>query len=99
MTEKRDSKEDSIITAGGTMTLPDGYFVHKVNMDAQEPYCVLKDKDYMSKEKFIKVLIPKSFAYYVTTHFCGSKKMHEDIRANAIEECQNRIKKVLGLDG
>jgi len=90
------SNKDQFV--GGTIVLPDGYFVYEVNFDAEEPYCVLYNKDTTLDEKPIKIAIPKSLAYYVTTHFCGSKYMKEAIRRDAIHECKNKIKDALQWD-
>ena len=53
---------------GGVLDIPDGWFIHSVNLDAEEPYCeITKDDIGLSEEK--KLLIPKSLAYYLEHTF------------------------------
>lgn len=88
----RSNKDQAV---GGTMVIPDGYFVYEVNFDAEEPYCILHNMDLILDKEPIKVVIPKSLAYYVTTHFCGSESMEKALKNDAIHECKNKIKDAL----
>ena len=80
-----------------TMTIPSGHFVHKVDLDCDDPYCqVCRESDMEDMKE--KIFIPKSLAYYLRTHFCGSESMHELIRTDAVRSCQNAIKEALGIE-
>lgn len=80
--------------AGGTLTIPIGWFVHRVDLDTKEPYLQITSED-MSQEKTL--LIPKPLAYYLGTHFCGSKVMHDLIKENARRDIKHAIVTALGL--
>lgn len=81
---------------GGVLEIPDGWFVHKVDLDVEKPYLqITKDDISMTDEKTL--FIPKSLAYYLSTHFCGSKVMHETIEEGTRRDIKNAIMSVLGL--
>ena len=89
------SAEDQKV--GGVLNIPDGYFVTTVDMDAREPYCkIVNNKSPEEDEK--RISIPKSLAYYLTTHFCGSESMRKLIQMHALNECAQNIRKALMLD-
>ena len=90
----RNSIKQGWQTIGGKLEIPDGWFVHYVNLDFGEPYAnIINEKT--NKEETIN--IPKSLAYYLSTHFCGSKKMRDVIAEAAKNEIRNTIKGVLKL--
>ena len=62
-----------------------------MNLDADEPYCIIKNS---SKE--IKLSIPKSLAYYLTTHHHGTMRFKELIRKEmGIKPIQEIDKKLI----
>ena len=63
------AREDQ--TKGGTLEIPEGYFVSSVNLDVEEPYCIIVKEDCQESER--KISIPKALAYYLTTHHNGSQ--------------------------
>lgn len=82
---------------GGSFELPDGWFVTSVNMDSPKPHCdIEKENDPDQPPK--RVPIPKSLAYYLSMHHCGSSEMRQTI----VKETENRIlrgiKRALMLD-
>ena len=80
---------------GGTLIIPDNYFVYHADFDSDEPFITICESSGGGEET--KLLIPKALAYYLSTHFCGSNTMHDLITENAKREVQNVIKDALGL--
>lgn len=77
--------------------IPEGYFVHHCDLDADEPYCVVAHRDKCTGPDQ-KLLIAKPLAYYLKTHFCGSKTMHDLITENERRRIGNVLKELMGLD-
>ena len=77
------------------MTIKDGWFVCGANFDCDEPYIILANEHNGVDE--IKVPVPKSVAYYLRTHWCGSQQMHDTIKENATSEALNLIKQALRI--
>ena len=81
--------------SGGTIIIPDNCFVYSADFDADEPYLIICDKRTGEKEQ--RVTIPKSLAYFLSFHSCGSQNMHDIIANNATRKVQNAIKDALDL--
>lgn len=79
---------------GGKLEIPDNYFVYKVDLDHAEPYCTILPT---GEDKEIKLPIPKSLAYYLRTHFCGSDSYHKNVQDDAVRALQNKIKELLNI--
>jgi hypothetical protein len=79
---------------GGKLEIPEGFFVYKVDFDDDEPYIIICDP---VSSHDARLPVPKSLAYYLSTHFCGSNVMRNLIRDNAKRELQSTIKDALGL--
>ena len=88
-----DLKKDPA-TNGGTFTIPDGYFVYSVDLDADQPKAIICDDKYGEETE---ILIPKALAFYLTTHFCGSEKMQKTIEDAATKRIQDKFKSLLSL--
>jgi len=80
---------------GGSLTIPDGYCVNMVDLDAEEPFAIIFSEKTFSDEQKIK--IPKSLAYYLSTHFCGSRVMKESMEADTRRDLVNSIEDLLGI--
>lgn len=87
---------------GGTLEIPDGWFVNTADFDADKPYIYIfpssESKDY--KEYSIhgkKLQVPKALAYYLSVHFCGSELLREIYINSGKQEIQNKIKEALGI--
>ena len=80
---------------GGTMIIPDGYFVSEVNLDAEIPYCIARPSADRIEKK--QITIPKSLAYYLVMHDLGSKYLKKMITDNAKHEIQSGIKELLNI--
>ncbi len=81
---------------GGVLDIPDRHFVYNVNFDADEPYITIVDaEDPHTEEK--KMLVPKSLAYYLSTHACGSRKMMENFIEQGRHEVRVGFQRLLGL--
>lgn len=78
-----------------SMTIPAGWFAYEANFDSEEPYIIIANDEDSREEK---ILIPKSLAYYLRTHWCGSKKMHDLIEKNTIQAMQNKLKNLMGIE-
>lgn len=79
---------------GGKLVIPDGHFVCGANFDTEPPYITICDE---KTNKDTTLQIPKSLAYYLSTHFCGSECMRETIRENVRQEIAQTVKSALGL--
>lgn len=80
---------------GGTLTIPDGWFLYGANFDCEEPYIqIVSDKGLEQKE----LLVPKSLAYYLSVHFCGSGEMRFKIQENTRRSIKEGIKQILGWE-
>jgi len=79
---------------GGIFEIPDGWFVTGVNFDVEKPYVEIT-QDNTLKERTL--LVPKSLAYFLGTHFCGSHVMRELIQEDTKQFMRTKIKEVLGL--
>jgi hypothetical protein len=78
---------------GGTLTIPDGYAVIGVDLDADFPFCtIIKESDDQDEHK---LEIPKSLAYYLTTHHNGSFKFRDRIRTDAQNQLRSKIRQLL----
>ncbi len=81
---------------GGILDIPNNWFVYHADFDDKEPYIIICDSETFSKE--VRLPVPKSLAYYLTTHFCGSEKMNNSIVESAKLSLQNQIKALLGIE-
>lgn len=76
------------------MIIKEGWGCVGADFDCSEPYITVVNNDCDKKED---ILIPETVAYYLRTHFCGSRKMHEGLKKDAIRGMQNKLKKLLGI--
>lgn len=81
-----------------TMTIPKDHFVCGCDLDDENPYCIITPKDEYAVEYEKRVPIPKSLAYYLRTHFCGSHKMRDILFKQGQSQVRDQIKEALGLD-
>lgn len=81
--------------AGGELKIPDGYFVHRIEADADDPYIEICSEDGYSDEQ--KIPLPKSLAYCLSTHDNGSMKMRENLMEQGRREVRVAIKQAIGL--
>jgi hypothetical protein len=77
---------------GGTLSIPDGYFVCNVDLDAEIPFCVICDTKTLN-ERMLK--IPKSLAYYLTTHHNGSTVFRKELMRDAQNILRNKLRNLL----
>jgi hypothetical protein len=84
-------------TEDQTLTLPAGAFVCGADFDCKEPYI-----EYATNDENIcnrnKVAVPQALAYYLHTHWCGSKAMHKGIEEDTRRSIRNDILEVLGIE-
>jgi hypothetical protein len=80
-----------------TMTILKDHYVCGCNLDDDPPFCIVSPKDEFTSEHEKKVLIPKSLAYYLRTHWCGSYKMNNIIEEHGKSLIREQIKDALGL--
>ena len=91
--QKPENKNQAI---GGELAIPSGHCVVGCDLDAEEPYCeIVPEKNYTAKRK--RLAIPKSLAYYLSTHFCGSERMRANIANQATEAAKSKIREALGI--
>jgi hypothetical protein len=77
-----------------TLTIPDGYAVLRVDLDADIPIIEINKDPFKDKDK--KILeVPRALAYYLTTHHNGSKKFREQIRTDAQNHLRSMLKDLL----
>lgn len=80
---------------GGSFEIPDGWFVCGADFDAEEPYVTIANGDLSGEER--RVPVPKSMAYYLSTHSCGSQKIHDNLIEDGRREVRNKIKAILQI--
>ena len=78
--------------------IPPDHFVVGCNLDADEPWFEIVSNSASARIPPKRMPIPKELAFYLRTHWCGSKKMHEKIVENTRRGIANNIKAALGLD-
>ena len=78
------------------MTIKEGWFCSGADFDAEEPFILISNEEHCLQEE--KILIPESVAYYLRTHWCGSKKMHDSIEKHTTQDFQRQFKEILGID-
>lgn len=87
---------------GGSLTIPDNWFVDQADFDAEKPYIHIQpEPDSPDFEDYPagKLLdVPKSLAHYLSVHFCGSHIMREMMVLSGILEVRNQIKNALGIE-
>ena len=82
---------------GGTLEIPSGHWVDSVNLDCSEPYCIIFPKDKWDNNDAIKLMIPKNLAYYLRTHFCGSREYHDRVYEQGAHDARMTIKRALDI--
>ena len=90
------NKELNEQTTGGKFEIPDGFYVYRVDFDDKEPYVQIFDG--VNIYDAIKIPVPKSLAYYLKTHHCGSMKMNDLIEKRAKNELRTKINCVLKIE-
>ena len=88
--------DSSSVRHAEQLTIPADHSVHGCDLDADEPYCVIRP-DAGDMEPETKCKIPFALAYFLRTHFCGSEKMRDLIESNARREIKNAIFDALGV--
>jgi translation elongation factor EF-Ts len=80
---------------GGTITIPEGYVVLRVDLDADVPIIEI-NKEGSFKDKNKKILeVPRALAYYLTTHHNGSNKVREQLRTDAQNQLRSMLRDLL----
>lgn len=86
---------------GGSLEIPDGWFVDEANFDISEPYIHIQpEHDHPDFENYPagKVIdVPKSLAYYLSIHFGGSRAMHDMLVNSGKTQIRNAIKEILEI--
>lgn len=79
---------------GGKLEIPEGWVCTGADFDAEEPWIRISNPLNLQEEI---LRVPKTLAYYLCIHYCGSDHMHEIITTKAERNIQQKIKDVLGL--
>ncbi len=87
--EKKDEPENT------PMTIGDDWYCYNANFDHDEPYVVLCH-EHTSEE--VKIPVPKQLAYYLKTHFCGSRIMHDHMVDKGRTRLQVELLTLLGIE-
>ena len=82
---------------GGILEIPEGWFVSGANFDTDEPTITIYNGASFNSSEERKLPVPKSLAYYLSTHNCGSEEMRARIKDNGRRQVQEAIKEALGL--
>lgn len=82
---------------GGTLEIPDCWYVHHVDFDSDTPSLNIAPASSLITGKDTKLPVPRALAYYLTTHFCGSQKMHDQLVEDGRQEVRNEIKDILKI--
>jgi hypothetical protein len=64
---------------GGTLTIPDGCFLMGADFDCAEPWIGIMPVNQIDGESQ-KIKVPKTLAYFLSVHYCGSESMAENLR-------------------
>ena len=80
---------------GGSFIIPDGWFVCGANFDLPKPEVRIIRDSHDSEEQTI--LIPKSLAYFLGVHFCGSHVMREALLETGRQEIIQGVRLALRL--
>lgn len=87
---------------GGSLTIPDNWLVDQADFDAEKPYIHIQPEpgspDFEDYPAGKLLDVPKSLAYYLSVHFCGSHTMKEVMVMSGILEVRNQIKNALGIE-
>jgi hypothetical protein len=90
----RDVSDQSI---GGELTIPDGWYVTEVDLDALVPTCIIcKDGGDFDNRKRLE--IPLSLAYYLSTHYNGSARFRKAIETNARNDLRTKLRALLDFE-
>jgi len=81
---------------GGSFEIPDGWFVCGTNFDLPEPE-VRIDQNVSPGSEEKTILVPKSLAYSLQKHFCGSHVMRETLLEQGRQEVIRDIRVALRL--
>jgi len=79
------------------LEIPENHFINKVDLDCDEPYCMAVKEMMEGSVSGVKILIPKALAYYLRTHFCGSKNMHDSLIEQGKHTIRTKIKLTLDI--
>lgn len=87
---------------GGSLTIPDNWFVDQADFDAEKPYIHIQPEpgspDFEDYPAGKLLDVPKSLAYYLSVHFCGSFSMRDILLERGRNEVKNKIKEALGIE-
>jgi len=87
---------------GGKLEIPSGWFLTGADFDCAEPFIQISEEakppEYERAEDR-KIPVPKALAFYLSTHWCGSKDMAEKLIGDGERRVQNAIKRALGMKG
>ncbi len=78
--------------------IPDDHFVIRVDLDADPPYCEHAHNNDYAADNPIRTDLPKPLAYFLATHFCGSRKMEKAIEDRTRRSISTAIRNALGLE-
>lgn len=90
--KRRDTKDSD---KGGTLEIPDGWFLTYADFDAEVPTITIGSNEVGLEDRVLE--IPLSMAYYLSTQFCGSQRMRELLTEAGRRQVRNNIKTALGL--
>ena len=80
---------------GGEMIIPDDWYVTSADFDNEYPFIEITYYDDIDNS--IEISVPKSLAYYLSTHFCGSEKMRNLYIEQGRRAVRKSIKEVLDI--
>jgi hypothetical protein len=92
--KEKDTKPKTADITGGTLVIPDGYFICAVDLDDEVPFCIICDNETMEDERTLE--IPKSLAHYLSTQHNGSNKLREHLILNAQNIIRDKLRELLG---
>ena len=79
---------------GGVLEIPDGWFLSGADFDSEIPTIEISSMDHTDSKT---LAVPRSMAYFLSRHFCGSKEMAELLREDGRREVRNVIRGALGI--
>lgn len=73
------------------------WFIYCCDLDCDKPYCEAYTD--LSSSEPTYFAIPQPLAHYLSTHYCGSQKMYDQIAEQARAKIIGDLFRALGVEG
>lgn len=87
---------------GDILEIPNDWIVDHADFDVETPYIhispVENSPDFKNYSQGRMLRVPKSLAYFLSVHFCGSYLMSDTLINSGRNDVRNKIKEALGIE-